>query len=35
MKHFIGKKDVERYKVYLQKGRNKIKVYTDSQGHIL
>lgn len=35
MKHSIGKKDRLRYKIYLEKGRNKIKIYTDTEGKIL
>lgn len=35
MKHKAGKKENIRYKIYLMKGRNKIKIYTDENGKIL
>lgn len=35
MKHKAGKKENIRYKLYLKKNRNKIKVYTNENGKIL
>lgn len=35
MKHHSGDKVKNRYKIYLKKGRNKIRIYTDENGKVI